>query len=102
MQQGGADEEAQLARYLLELIPTSRSLADIGELGEVLLLLGHVGDARVLQSEAAKVVRLAGEVVNEIRRDLPKGVTEEQLGHVLGVVGGKGTGPQWKWEVLRD
>ena len=49
IKQGAPDEDAALAQHLLAMQPRLAQLQEIAQLAELLVLLGHEGDARVLQ-----------------------------------------------------
>ena len=48
------------------------------------------------------MVKLAGEVVQDVRNHMPKGLREEEVLKVAGVMVEAGKSPPWKWEVLRQ
>ena len=56
IRQGSPEEEAALAAHIAALAPTRAALAALGELSEVLVLLGHTQDARVLQAAMAALL----------------------------------------------
>ncbi len=49
IRQGGPGEDKALAAHILELQPRAQLLAEAAQLCELLILLGHEADARVLQ-----------------------------------------------------
>ena len=57
IRQGGAGEEAALAAHLAALAPPPRALAEAAQLAELLVLLGHEADARLLQARAGRGAR---------------------------------------------
>lgn len=51
---GSPQEEVALVEHLGKLAPTAAQLEEAGQLGELLILLGHFVDARTLQQELGK------------------------------------------------
>ena len=51
---GSPQEEASLVEHVGKLVPGAAALTEAGQLCELLVLLGHFEDARVLQRELAK------------------------------------------------
>ena len=49
IRQGGPDEDKALAAHVLELVPKDPLLSEAAQLCELLILLGHVADAGILQ-----------------------------------------------------
>ena len=49
IRQGGPGEDQALAKHLLGMQPRPLQLAEAAQLAELLVLLGHEGDARILQ-----------------------------------------------------
>ena len=49
IRQGGPGEDQALAKHLLGMQPQPAQLSDAAQLAELLVLLGHEGDARILQ-----------------------------------------------------
>ena len=50
---GSPQEEASLAQHLLGLCPPGHALEEGCQLAELLVVLGHEGDARMLQAQLA-------------------------------------------------
>lgn len=65
IRQGGAGEEAALAAHLTALAPEPRRLVETGQLAELLVLLGHEDDARLLQARPDELVY--GETSGQMR-----------------------------------
>ena len=67
---GSPQEEASLVEHVGKLVPGAAALTEAGQLCELLVLLGHFEDARVLQRELAKW--LSEHKVGSLSRDTKK------------------------------
>lgn len=56
IRQGSPQEEEQLALHLLGLAPAAHTCAEVGQLAEVLVVLGHAADAALLQQRLGLLV----------------------------------------------
>lgn len=103
IRQGSAGEEAALVKHVMGLGPQAHALAEAGQLGELLCLLGHWEDAAKLQQRVSGWQAAAAEAAADVAAH-PQGAGG----------GGSGGGAQrstppaaaapealWKWEVLR-
>ncbi|CAG9461392.1 unnamed protein product [Pedinophyceae sp. YPF-701] len=79
---GAANEEKRLLEHLESLGPTELGLKEAGALAELLVSLGHLADARVLQREVGRWLEEHVAVQREILSHGPRqtGPAEEQLG----------------------
>ncbi|KAL6778833.1 hypothetical protein ACKKBF_B04435 [Auxenochlorella protothecoides x Auxenochlorella symbiontica] len=108
VRQGSPEEEDQLANHLLSQAPSAAFCAEMGQLAEFLVLLGHESDARRLQQAVGELVAACAATGAAILASPPPGMLAE---------GGQGPSPQlalrvaaaeaeaksvtWKWDVLR-
>lgn len=70
-------EEKNLAEHILSLAPPPALLAQAGQLAELLCLLGHVGDAHVLQVAVSSLGSLQSEATKDILQNPPPGLRKE-------------------------
>ena len=96
-----------MATHLLELAPTPRRLAEAAALCELLVLLGHAGDAAMLQASLSALVAAQAEAAGYVRAH-PAPAAQQTGGSAGGpaaAAGGKAGGQAdavaWKWDVLR-
>ena len=103
---GSPTEERDLAMHVLSLAPMAKTLEEVGELLELLVLLGHEGDARTLQ-------RVASEAVDA--HDASKIDAQTSLDELMAIAKDKGEkldaftptdagagGVEWKWTALKS
>lgn len=114
---GSPQEEAQLVQHVIKQAPGAVLLEEAGQLAELLVMLGHLADARLLQTRLAAWAALHQEVVQQLAAQQEQ---EQQQGvqQARGPAGGKaaagGAGvdvaaaaaagaavPNWKWDILR-
>ncbi|KAG2485392.1 hypothetical protein HYH03_015878 [Edaphochlamys debaryana] len=106
IRQGSALEEASLVSHLHSLAPRPSALSEAGQLLELLVLLGHAGDARTLQRALAGWQAAYQEAAADIAAHPPP--LPDGPGHAraeaerLLAPPPDGSGVAWKWEVLRD
>ncbi|BDA44195.1 Elongator complex protein 1 [Coccomyxa sp. Obi] len=101
IRQGGPGEDKALAAHILELQPRAQLLAEAAQLCELLILLGHEADARVLQQalsqlaseceSAAAYIHANVDAAKDVGGDPSDG---QKKGHVEVDV-------SWKWDILR-
>ncbi|KAL4420046.1 hypothetical protein ABPG77_007485 [Micractinium sp. CCAP 211/92] len=53
---GSPQEEEHLSRHVLDLAPSAATCSEVGQLAELLVLLGHQSDAALLQQRLSKLV----------------------------------------------
>ena len=98
---GGAAEEAGLAELLTSLAPSAATLTSTGELAELLILLGHEDDARLLQAALADLVAAAAAAAEHLAAHPPR-VTPPNAGAPPPPPPAAPPGPRWKWDLLRS
>ncbi|GFR43049.1 hypothetical protein Agub_g4055, partial [Astrephomene gubernaculifera] len=102
---GSPLEEASLVSHVHSLAPRPAVLEEAGQLGELLVLLGHAGDAALLQRAVAGWQAAYQEVRSDISaHPVPlegPGHVREEMERLLRPPAESG-GVAWKWEVLRD
>ena len=77
IRQGSPEEEAQLAGYILTLVPLPSLCTEIGQLSELLVLIGHEDDAAILQSTLKTLIDTQGEASADILQNPPPGESLE-------------------------
>lgn len=73
IRRGSPEEEAQLAGYILSLVPLPSLCLEIGQLSELLVLVGHEDDAAILQSTMKRLIDTQGEASADILKNPPPG-----------------------------
>ena len=126
IREGSPEEEQQLAGHLLSLAPTEGACAEAGQLCELLVLLGHEPDARLLQQRMAALVAATQEVGQDLLAhpprgmglELPPGLLLPLLQHAAVAAAlaaqpgldlqqrvaaaAKAAAVSWKWDILRE
>ena len=106
IRQGSPQEEASLVEHLTKLGPSLGQLEEGGQLCELIILLGHLDDARTLQLELSRwAAEHAAVVVDLAQHPLPPHLMESQRQQQLKVAkskAGRQDEPQWKWSILRE
>ena len=75
IRQGTPDEEAQLARHLLSLAPLANVCLEVGQLTEVLVMLGHEEDAATLQQRLKSLIDAQKVAVDDMIANPPPGMS---------------------------
>jgi hypothetical protein len=114
IRQGGPQEEAQLGEHLAQLGPSPALLEEAGQLAELLVLLGHLADARLLQRQLSGWAALHQEVLARLAAQRAaaeaQGVGQQQRRQQQGAEAAAAAaataapvaaGPSWKWDILR-
>lgn len=73
IRQGSPEEEAQLAGYILSLVPLQSLCTEVGQLSEFLVLIGHEDDAAVLQSALKDAIDEQAKAAQDILKHPPPG-----------------------------
>lgn len=77
VRQGSPEEEAQLAKHILSLLPLSDVCTETGQLLEFLVFIGHEDDAMMLQRSLKTLVDRQGEASKDILSHPPPGQSFE-------------------------
>jgi len=101
---GSPTEERDLAKHVMNLMPIARTLEEVGELLELLVLLGHEGDARTLQRVASEAIDAHDAAKLQAKASL------DELAEIARAKGEKfdedasnaGAGVEWKWTALKS
>jgi elongator complex protein 1 len=102
---GGAAEEVALADHIASLAPRPAALVCAGELAELLVLLGHEGDARTVQAALADLVAAQAAAAAHVAAHPPV-VAGQQQQQQAGSQPGRpaaaaASDARWKWDLLR-
>lgn len=95
IRQGSPEEEAALVSHILSMEPSARQCTEVGQLGELLVLLGHEADARKLQAALSVVLKLQGAAA-EYARSVPPAVQQDSPDPAA-----KSAAVDWKWDIFR-
>lgn len=98
---GGDAEEAGLADLITSLAPKPALLTASGELTEMLILLGHEPDARLIQAALADLVSAQAAAADHLKAHPPAAVPGAAAGGAAAAPAPTATGPRWKWDLLR-
>jgi elongator complex protein 1 len=74
IRQGSPEEEAELGRLLLSLAPQPSLCTEVGELEELLVMLGHEEDAAKLQNGLKELIDAQQDAVRELIEHPPPGM----------------------------
>lgn len=77
VRQGSPEEEAQLAKYILSLLPLPEVCTETGQLSEFLVFIGHEDDAAVLQRSLKTLIDNQAEAAKDILSHPPPGQSFE-------------------------
>lgn len=105
---GGPEEEAQLAQHIISLAPTTALLTEVGQLTELLCVLGHDDDARVLQQTLGRLSAVHAEAAQDILNNQPptlRNNEEKWLNECVVKIKEIEKGVKtvnWKWDMLRS
>ena len=105
---GGPEEEAQLAQHIISLAPTTALLTEVGQLTELLCVLGHDDDARVLQQTMGRLTAVHSEAAQDILNNQPptlRNNEEKWLNECVVKIKEIERGVKtadWKWDMLRS
>lgn len=105
---GSPEEEAQLAQHIISLAPTTALLTEVGQLTELLCVLGHDDDARVLQQTMGRLTAVHAEAAQDILNNQPptlRNNEEKWLNECVVKIKEIEKGVKtvnWKWDMLRS
>ncbi|KAK2076905.1 hypothetical protein QBZ16_005133 [Prototheca wickerhamii] len=109
VRQGSPEEERQLATVLLDLAPGAALLAEMGQLLELLVVLGHEPDARRLQRALGALCAAQDEAADEVLADPPPGMRapdaalpSDELRWRVACARAQAGAVGWKCDILRD
>lgn len=97
IRQGSPQEEEALVSHILSLAPNPQMCAEVGQLTEILIFLGHEADARNLQAMLSQVLvdqKAAAERAAQGQTAQPPGDAASKPDPTVSTV-------DWKWDVLR-
>lgn len=97
IRQGTPQEENALAQHLMQLAPSQQRTSEAGQLGEVLVLLGQLHTAAVLQQSLSELIKEQGRAAAWVRCNPPPGSPGEVAGAPTVIDASNG----WKWAILR-
>lgn len=99
IRQGSPEEEAALESYIASLAPSGRQCSEVGQLAELLVLLGHERDARKLQAELSGLLTKQKAAAEYARLEGPAAVREaNNVGQAAVPLE---PAVDWKWDILR-
>ncbi|CAD7702171.1 unnamed protein product [Ostreobium quekettii] len=102
IRQGSPEEEATLCAHLINLCPTRQMCEEVGQLTELLILLGHERDARVLQQSLGALVSAQQRAADDIAQNPPPAGIPGARASSKACVNNTGVGDvRWKWDILR-
>ncbi|DBA88250.1 hypothetical protein WJX77_011440 [Trebouxia sp. C0004] len=106
IRQGSPEEERALGQHIAALAPSPKQLTEAGQLAELLTLLGHEADARVLQQQLSSLLAEQQAAQQFITDNPPPEVSTQQKQHQQHTQ--NATAKQaaasvvdWKWDILR-
>lgn len=105
IKQGSPAEESALCTHLAGLSPAKHNLEDAGQLAELLCLLGHLQDARLLQQRVAEWQQAYANAMDDISaHPVPAIVGLDATSNVLKQqqAGAPLEEVHWKWDILRS
>lgn len=77
VRQGSPEEEAQLAKHILSLLPLPEVCTETGQLSEFLVFIGHEDDASILQRSLKTLIDRQAEAASDILSHPPPGKSFE-------------------------
>ena len=92
IRQGSPQEEEALVSHIISLIPTAQTCSEVGQLTELLILLGHEADARRLQALLSETIAQQKAAADRAGKGKP--ATEPEVKQAA-------NGVLWKWDILR-
>ncbi|KAA6419594.1 MAG: elongator complex 1-like [Trebouxia sp. A1-2] len=106
IRQGSPEEERALGQHIAALAPSTKQLTEAGQLAELLTLLGHEADARVLQQQLSSLVTEQQAAQQFITDNPPPEVStqqKQQTHHTQNATAKQGATSviDWKWDILR-
>ncbi|KAK9808650.1 hypothetical protein WJX72_001296 [[Myrmecia] bisecta] len=103
IRQGSPEEEQALAAHLQALQPTTRSGTQVGQLTELLVVLGHEQDARILQQQLSELINRQRAAAAYVTENPPPAIHQHQqaLTKFKQTDANPDEGSQWKWDILR-
>ncbi|KAL3149903.1 hypothetical protein ABBQ38_013268 [Trebouxia sp. C0009 RCD-2024] len=103
IRQGSPEEERALGQHITALAPSPKQLSEAGQLAELLTLLGHEADARVLQQQLSNLVSEQQAAQQYVTDNPPPPIPPHHIQQGQQPDGQAPAGPSidWKWDILR-
>lgn len=103
IRQGTPEEEAALCSHILNMRPTNQTCKEVGELTELLILLEHERDARLLQKSLSDLISKQKSAAEDIHSNPPPFLNLNSLqGRECSTDENYSNREiRWKWDILR-